>query len=312
MKSEFGTVRPAETAGLLALLYVLVCAVYIIGSGAVASRLANSKQDLERIERVKGIAFVVTTGAIFSGCWYWLLRRIRDAELRLAEHQHALAMAERRALAGVFASSVAHDLNNILSVLQGELEEVRRQGAGENVQRETDQMERAIEDMVALNRRLTSLGKDRMNREPVPLDLVKVIHDAVDFGHVHKRLRECNIHIRGDATVPLKGDPNLLQQLLLNLLINAAEATNGQGAIEISAMRQDNGGAVMEISDNGPGLPEQVRARLFEPYLTTKPQGTGLGLLSVRAAAEAHGGTVELLETRAGACFRVTLPAQIA
>jgi signal transduction histidine kinase len=103
------------------------------------------------------------------------------------------------------------------------------------------------------------------------------------------------------------GDPSRLRQVFANLLANAAQAQE-RGEIEISTDRID-GAAAVRIHDGGPGIPPAVRERLFDPFLTTKAGGTGLGLAVAKMIVERHGGTLSLVDDgRPGATFEVRLP----
>jgi len=91
----------------------------------------------------------------------------------------------------------------------------------------------------------------------------------------------------------MNGDPDMLRAALVNLLLNAAQAMNGTGAIDVQVL-QSSAGATVEVRDGGPGIPEDVRARVFDPFFTTKARGGGLGLSIARRTVELHGGTMTL------------------
>jgi two-component system NtrC family sensor kinase len=96
--------------------------------------------------------------------------------------------------------------------------------------------------------------------------------------------------------------------MLINLVLNAAEATGPGGRIDVR-LTGDGAEARLEVHDDGPGIPEERRPGIFEAFETTKPDGTGLGLFSVQHIAEVHGGRAEALASElGGACFRVSLP----
>lgn len=105
------------------------------------------------------------------------------------------------------------------------------------------------------------------------------------------------------------GDPVELEQILFNLVRNAIEATADipSGHVRVSA-RSEGTEAVIEVTDNGPGIPPALRDRVFEPFVSDKPEGTGLGLALCRRLAERRGGTVTLLDNRAGTVFQLRLP----
>jgi two-component system, NtrC family, sensor kinase len=104
-------------------------------------------------------------------------------------------------------------------------------------------------------------------------------------------------------------DESLLRQAFLNLMRNAREAMSDGGVLEIKVERSDDGGALVIVADDGPGIPEDVRANVFDPFFTTKQRGTGLGLAVTREIVEAHGGTIscEPREPR-GTVFRLRFP----
>src|SRR5437899_4633041 len=98
-----------------------------------------------------------------------------------------------------------------------------------------------------------------------------------------------------------------LRRAFANLLRNAAEAMQGHGAIEV-AITRDGGGLVVTIADHGPGVPDELRQRVFEPYFTTKQEGTGLGLALVRQTIEAHRGTIGGADTPGGGATLSIVP----
>jgi two-component system NtrC family sensor kinase len=108
------------------------------------------------------------------------------------------------------------------------------------------------------------------------------------------------------------GNANQLQQIVVNLLVNALQAMNGEGAVVISTGEIGPGRVHLSVSDSGPGVRPEIAKRIFEPFFTTKPegQGTGLGLSICYQIAEEHGGTIRV-ETgdERGACFILELPA---
>jgi signal transduction histidine kinase len=113
------------------------------------------------------------------------------------------------------------------------------------------------------------------------------------------------------ADLHILGDAELLEQALGNLFRNslqALESCQGQKRIEILMGNTEGGRVWLRIQDNGPGIPAEVRARLFVPFVTTKAQGTGLGLSFVKRVVEEHFGSLEWIEERAGACFEIGLP----
>jgi len=148
------------------------------------------------------------------------------------------------------------------------------------------------------------------------VDVNAVVRGALDL--TAYGLRSTGVEIDYDLAPdlpPLKADIDQLHQVLANLFVNAQQAlqeVNHRRHLSIVTRRGRQPGTIeVEVADNGPGVPEAIRRRVLEPFFTTKPQGsgTGLGLSFSHGVIEAHGGTLELLEMREGAAFRVTLPA---
>jgi signal transduction histidine kinase len=99
--------------------------------------------------------------------------------------------------------------------------------------------------------------------------------------------------------VPVRADPQRLQQVFLNVLLNAVQALPAGGRIDVE-LTQNDGVARIQFTDNGAGIPAAVRGRLFEPFVTSKPHGSGLGLAVARRIVEEHGGAIELIDAPGG------------
>jgi two-component system, NtrC family, sensor kinase len=123
-------------------------------------------------------------------------------------------------------------------------------------------------------------------------------------------LEGVEVSVEGGASAP--GHREKLRQVLVNLVRNAAEASGPGGRVSLRIVEQE-GAAELSVEDTGPGMPEEVRARLFEPFFTTRPRGTGLGLAVSRAIARAHGGELAAsVPGGQGARFALTLPRPVA
>ncbi|MBU4033681.1 MAG: hypothetical protein KKG34_02680, partial [Proteobacteria bacterium] len=109
----------------------------------------------------------------------------------------------------------------------------------------------------------------------------------------------------------LMADPSQMQQVILNLLLNAMEATPEGGTITVTTRPGRNGTVAVVIADTGKGLSEEARARIFEPFYTTKPKGSGLGLAITRRLVEQHHGVIEVVSVVGqGTIFTITLPVE--
>jgi len=299
--------QSGKYAALLAGAYALVATAYILISSAIAAGLSASVEEMERIETIKGIVYVVVTALlVLVGAW-WILRRVeRDAQ-RLRERDTALLAAESRVFAGLMASSVAHDTNNLLVAVLAEVDALTQDATPEQ-KAGADRLLRTVHRLIGLNQRLVEASRADIARERQPIDLVLAARQCVDDLRYSPELRKCSTEVLGAGEYVVMASPMLIQQMLANLVLNAAQAAGPQGVVQvrIEAYGDDY---VIEVHDNGPGIPEARRKNLFGALVTTKPKGNGLGLFSVRACAESLGGSVVVDDSPlGGALFRIKLP----
>jgi signal transduction histidine kinase len=145
-----------------------------------------------------------------------------------------------------------------------------------------------------------------------PADLNALIRGAVEAARSAPGRAGPGLVLRLAARLPrVACDSGQMHQVILNLITNAREAIEGQGrpgTIRVSTARLAGGAVAIEVEDDGPGVPDHRKARIFDPYFTTKSVGTGIGLALCRAVVEAHEGAIDLLPAATGARFRIILP----
>src|SRR5437899_5640800 len=219
------------------------------------------------------------------------LDQARDKELE-AERLRAFREVARR---------VAHEIKNPLTAMRIAVDQVRRSGAQTAV---------AVDVLSAETDRLDRLAKEfaEFGRLPEgPKSEVDMVDLLVDLGKSAVP-PEIAVTVRANgAPCTILGQYDPLRRAFANLLRNAAEAMGGRGPIDVEVAR-DGQGLVVTIADHGPGIPEELRPRVFEPYFTTKQDGTGLGLALVRQTIESHNGTIRVSETTGGgATFSIVL-----
>ncbi|MBV9946891.1 MAG: HAMP domain-containing protein, partial [Myxococcales bacterium] len=231
----------------------------------------------------------------------------------------ALALSnERLAAIGKMAAHVTHEIRNPLSAmgLNVELlaEELAATGASDGagaggevrallaaIQREVQRLEHLSEEYL----RVARLPQPRMEAE----DVSAVVAEIVEFARPEIERAGCTVSLHVERPVPpALFDEAQLRQALLNLLRNAREAMPAGGPIEVRVMAEGMG-VVVDVDDRGGGIPEEIRARVFDPFFSTKGEGTGLGLAITRHIVQAHGGSM-LCEPRegGGTRFRMALP----
>jgi two-component system cell cycle sensor histidine kinase/response regulator CckA len=223
-----------------------------------------------------------------------ITERRRSAEER-AELEHRLAQAQRLESIGQLAGGVAHDFNNLLSVILTCVGFATRElPADHPVRDDVDEIGRAADRAAALTRQLLMFSR----REVVKPEVLDVGALLRDLERLLDRTLSERIALRitvGPGLVPVLADRAQLEQVLVNLAVNARDAMPDGGTLAI-AVGGVHGGVRITVVDDGAGMPEEVRERAFEPFFTTKDpgQGTGLGLATVHGIVTDSGGTVDI------------------
>jgi two-component system cell cycle sensor histidine kinase/response regulator CckA len=223
-----------------------------------------------------------------------ITERRRSAEER-AELEHRLAQAQRLESIGQLAGGVAHDFNNLLSVILTCVGFATRElPADHPVRDDVDEIGRAADRAAALTRQLLMFSRREVVK-PEVLDVGALVRDLERL--LNRTLSE-RIALRitvGPGLVPVLADRAQLEQVLVNLAVNARDAMPDGGTLAI-AVGGVHGGVRITVVDDGAGMPEEVRERAFEPFFTTKDpgQGTGLGLATVHGIVTDSGGTVDI------------------
>ena len=229
----------------------------------------------------------------------------RDLEERVAARTEELLQAQRLELVGQLVGGVAHDLNNLLTVIRGNVE-VLSVGDVQNP------LLRDVIDATERGQRLTNSLLTTSRRPHVSEDLP--VSELVDelVGLLRRAFgKTYTIEVEHGSGPAPKVDAGLLEQILLNLLVNARDAQPDGGRIVVRTVDSDQRRVVLEVEDNGPGVPPEIRDSIFETFFTTKSEdkGSGLGLSTVRLVVSEAGGDIALRSSSKGACFRIELPA---
>ena len=241
-------------------------------------------------------------------------RELAICNAELARAQAELVERERLAALGELAAVVAHEVRNPLCVVInaiGSLRELLRAGMPASRLADAEVFARmASEEAVQLNRIVSDLLDFAQPRPPALRlgTLVPVLENVAAATAPDGRV---TVEIGGELP-PLHLDALFLQRALLNLVLNGLQAVPRDGQVSIRASAVELHGLTfvrIDVTDDGQGIPVNVRESIFEPFFTTKPSGTGLGLAVVKRVVEAHGGDLAVDSGAAGTRFRVMLPA---
>jgi signal transduction histidine kinase len=230
-------------------------------------------------------------------------------ELQKAQKQ--LRQSEKLATIGQMAAGIAHELNTPLTYIMGNLELLELQDISPSQREMVSSIARGAERIRSLARRLLAFSRPA-REEMAPLAVNDVVERSLELCQYQIASGRVSLVKDLDPDLPrVLGVSNQLEMALINLVVNAVHAMGEKGgALRVGTRRQGDE-VEISVSDEGPGIPERIRGNLFEPFVTTKPEGkgTGLGLSTVLMVVERHNGRVDLdTEEGRGTTFRVTLP----
>jgi PAS domain S-box-containing protein len=242
----------------------------------------------------------------------------RQAELDHQLQATELARVGRVALMGELAASLAHEVNNPLGAMVANASAGQRLLARGHL--DNDELRELLTDIVTDGHRAREViqGIRNMVRKTEAthslIDLKNLVRDLIRIVRADALARKITVVTEVDPNVgPVMGDRVQLLQVMLNLTMNAFEALSVLRAesrrVVISACRDTGGGICLKVRDHGPGFPGGLSEQLFEPFFSTKAEGTGMGLAIARSIIESHGGTLSAANCDdGGACFTVCLP----
>jgi PAS domain S-box-containing protein len=226
-----------------------------------------------------------------------------------------ILQAEKLAALGQTMSGVAHELNNPLATILACAERLAGRRLDEQTRRDLDAIHNAAERAARIVRNLQTFARKRHTTRTT-VDLNQVVRETLALREHEQRIANVVIlEALAAALPPIFADAHQIQQILLNLLINAEQAmleAHGRGTLILRSWQDPSRDAVvLEVNDDGPGVPKEVQSKIFDPFFTTKTigKGTGLGLTVAYAIAQEHGGRLTLAsEAGRGASFFLELP----
>jgi signal transduction histidine kinase len=285
---------------------------------ALGRFVASTQQSLALLQAV---IFTALLALVLLATWAGAVvyrEMIAPLRVKLIESQALIERHEKLASLGVLAAGVAHEIRNPLTAIKARLYTQqkalapgsRERADAEFIGKEIDRLEKIVSDFLRFAR--------PVEPERVPLSPANLLHEVRQL--MAPQLRESRIDLAVERAVETKllGDPEQLKQVLINLVQNSAEAFRTGGTIKLRAVegRIALGGrmrevVIIEVEDNGTGIPPEVQKRLFDPFFTTKQSGTGLGLSIAARIVEKHAGALRVqTAVNRGTTFGVVLPAE--
>jgi signal transduction histidine kinase len=237
---------------------------------------------------------------------------LEEKSLQLIRAQEELLRNEKLAAIGSLAAGVAHEINNPTAIIRGNVELLQMElGRGAPGREEADEIMKQTERVSLITQNLLSFAREQMiHPQQVQLnslleEILSQLSHQVTMSGVQLRQSLC-------ATLPeVEGDRERLRQVFTNILLNAVQAMAGQGTLSLGTLFDEREVRVT-IADSGPGIASAIREKIFNPFFTTKSNGTGLGLSVSYGIVQAHGGSIDISSAAGqGATFRVRLPRPI-
>ncbi len=323
--ARFRAVLPVQLGlAFLVATVVIFVALYV----TVGRPLLRAEEAVEQIAGLERDASVPTGGPVLSRLQRALKRlaaalaaeRTRNAEQlealrrtneQLVRLQAELVASDRLATVGKLSAGVAHEVGNPLAGILGYLSVVRSRARGQGELLELlDRIEAEVQRIDQIVRSLLELGRPSRGKAQ-PLDVRPVIDSSVKLLSAGEEFRGVKVTVDCPPSLYLRAEGGPLAQVLVNLLLNAAQAMGGAGELTVRAAAQGDRG-VIAVEDSGPGFAPGVAERLFEPFFTTRPagKGTGLGLAMSRHLLSQFGGELTAgNRAGGGAVFTIALPA---
>jgi two-component system, NtrC family, sensor histidine kinase HydH len=284
------------------------------------ARLSVRVHDMaQHLEKEVGSVTVATEGDIeaLDERMRQIVQRVEEVTHDMQEHHRQMFRAQQLSAVGQLAASMAHEIRNPLTSMKMLVESALRAGKKPNgpvlpkvylddltvIHGEIRRLEKTVQNVLDFSRLPTP--------QRTPCDLRQVVARAAELVKARARQQGTELGVRWpSAEVRAEADASQLCTVLVNLLINALDALKRGGRIEVCLRGSSRGDATITVVDSGPGIPGVMADRLFTPFASTKPTGTGLGLCISRRIVEEHGGRMEASNRSrgGGACLTVTLP----
>ena len=311
LRTDMGIAGWVNRLNIFLSILVLGSVLAILGALALSRQLTGPLLRLaDGVRAVSGGDFtqtVAVTGRDEVAELSDAFNRMTSQLGRLREVEEKMRRQERLSTLGEVAAGLAHEVRNPLGIIKTTAELLQRSvHLDEAENRRLGYVVEEVRRIEALIRDFLTFAKAPQVAVPVALD--EVAERVIAFTQQEAEHRHVGVDFVNRAKgTALTGDPGQIYDAILNLVLNALDAMQGGGQLTIRHERAGMGVRLV-IADTGPGVPDEIRPRLFDPFVTSKASGTGLGLAKVFAVMQTHGGTVEYKGSPRGAVFELTFP----
>lgn len=312
LRSGNGTLQALIAYGVFSAFLWVALSLWLI-ERAIVRPLQKLSAEIDRFSRPD---YTPTNDSsdlvsLLSHGMHRLVVRVRDDARNLADQQSELRTAkqqlnraEQLALVGQLSAGLAHEIGNPLGAVMGYMKLLEDEDDAETRKELAARSENELQRIHRLVRELLDFARPAA-LHITPVALAPVLQESANLLSHQTRAKHCEV-IASPTVEWVHADPDRLKQVLLNLLLNAADAMQGRGKIAVDVTSEGPNVAI-RIADQGPGFSESALQHAFEPFFTTKKTGSGLGLAVCKTLSERMGGTLELQNEQVGASVTLTL-----
>lgn len=289
--------QPSATRDPLAVAFLVVVLVWVAWAASSLAKLLRRAG-----ERLRAL------NAELQEHQNLLESRIAERTRELEESQAQVLHQEKMAAFGLLAAGIAHEVGNPLTSISTLVQMLETRDLDDYTRTRLGQVAGQLARIQTILRELVNFSRPA-NSQRGTASVGEIVREALDIAKYYKGGKNRRIRTEvPDNLPPVAGVRDQLVQVVFNLVLNAIDATGKGGEIVVSATI-DGDRLALAVRDDGAGIPDDVRAKLFRPYFTTKRHGTGLGLFVLRKIVEEHGGAVSVAsDPGRGSTFRVELP----
>jgi len=306
---EKSSITPFFTSSIIGLIYIILISFYIWFSGKYAAEIASSQENLHYIELIKGLLFAIVTGLLLFISLYVIFVKLKKRDEIIIAQNKSIISSEGLVISGLFSSSVYHDINNMLTVILGHSQLLKiSDELPPKEKKYVDDILTAAQNLKNLSKKMMDAAKGHISDKKDLVDLTVIIKDTISFAKIHSKIKGCELHSELPPGLESRINSMLFGRALMNLILNAADATCNSGEILIK-LNEDSKMVTLEVNDNGPGIPHEIKDNILSPFFTTKKDGNGLGLLSLKIFLDQHNGSIDIRKSElGGACFSISFP----